>query len=65
MRPATFDVTAGRRAVLIRRSPSTPQPVSDPMDPRWGMLEDEAEEWIPAPRLIFDPTDPACEEPAA
>lgn len=65
MRPATLDATAGRRAVVIRLAPEIPQPVSDPMDPRWGVLETETGESTPTPRLIVDPTDPACEELAA
>jgi hypothetical protein len=39
MAPETTDPTAGRRARDIRRDPTTPQPILDPTDPRYGPLQ--------------------------
>ena len=59
MRRPTFDPTAGERAREIRAHPRTPQPITDPVDPRCGELISGAAEHAESQR-IFDPTDPKC-----
>jgi hypothetical protein len=65
MRSPTLDPTAGERARRIRAHPGIPEPISDPMDSRYGEIPGSG---VPASaprgRRIVDPTDPDCGRPA-
>jgi hypothetical protein len=62
MRSPTLDPMAGERARRIRIHPDGPEPVSDPMDSRYGEMAPSAPQVAAPPRPIVDPTDPDCGE---
>jgi hypothetical protein len=62
MRSPTLDLMAGERARRIRIHPDGPEPVSDPMDSRYGEMTPSAPQVAAPPRPIVDPTDPDCGE---
>jgi len=41
-RKVVFDPTAGERARLAQELPEQPQPIVDPTDPRYGLLQPDA-----------------------
>lgn len=42
--------------------PGAPRRITDPTNPRYGMLPAEARRRVTAPAQIVDPTDPRCGE---
>jgi len=62
MRSPTLDPMAGERARRIRIHPDGPEPVSDPMDSRYGAMTPSAPQVAAHRRPIVDPTDPECGE---
>ena len=62
MRSPTLDPTAGERARLLRAHPEAALRVSDPMDSRYGTVNEEPAKHAVSGWRIVDPTDPACGE---
>jgi hypothetical protein len=62
MRSTTVDPMAGERARRIRIHPDGPEPISDPMDSRYGEITPSAPPIAAFLRPIVDPTDPDCGE---
>jgi len=62
MRSPTLDAMAGETARAARMRPGAPRPITDPTNPRYGMLPAEARRRAAAMAQIVDPTDPRCGE---